>query len=342
MKRSFALSLALVLLVACGETAAGGAAKPSMPATVRPVSGTGLAEVKLTPEARSRLGLETVPLEAIRAIRHRLLAGDVVVALGDASDGATRATSIYSLVPPRNASELERVSELQLAADGVVEAAWITREAARETFERAEGVLESGGGSRRSVDDARAQLALAEAALRIARRRRSLLGTPVFDAVGAGRVWVRVEVYGGETQRLDLEAPAGFRPLGAPSGGPDGWLRPLRVPLSAATASATIDLFYEPTEAGAGLRPGERVVVLVPLREQADALRAPLSAVVRDAQGGAWVYEEAASNAFVRRRVEVRDTQGGWATLSAGPAAGTQIVSAGASELFGVELGFAK
>jgi cobalt-zinc-cadmium efflux system membrane fusion protein len=83
-------------------------------------------------------------------------------------------------------------------------------------------------------------------------------------------------------------------------------------------------------------------VVLVPLREQADALRAPLSAVVRDAQGGAWVYEEAASNAFVRRRVEVRDTQGGGATLSAGPAAGTQIVSAGASELFGVELGFAK
>lgn len=341
-KGSILATVWMALSLGCGERGVESVTKPAPPATLKPISETGLGEVTLTPEARGRLGVETVPLETKRARRQRLLAGEVVVALGESSAGGSRAASIYSLVPPRNASELERVADLQLVADGAVDAARISREAAQEALTRAEALLESQAGSGRSVDEARARLAAAEAALRNAQQRRKLLGASVFDAVGARRVWVRVSVYGGETRLLDLEAPAGFRPLGAPSGEPAGALRPVRAPISAAAGGATTDLFYEPTAAGSGLRPGERVTVLVPLLESGDALRVPLSAIVRDAHGGAWVYEETAADTFVRRRVEVRDAQSGLATLAAGPSPGARIVSAGAAELFGTELGFAR
>jgi multidrug efflux pump subunit AcrA (membrane-fusion protein) len=340
--RRFVPTLSLALALACAEHKTESAAKPPPPATVRLISETGLGEVTLTPDARARLGLETVPLETAPTRRQRLLAGEVLLALGESSSEGSRAGSIYSLVPPRSAGDLERVADLQLAADGAVEVASIASDAAREALQRAEALLESRAGSGRSVEEARIRLAQADATLRNARQRRRLLGASVFDAVGTRKVWVRVEAYGGETRLLDLEATASFRALGAPTGESLGKLRPVRATISAASTGATTDLFYEPTESGSALRPGERVTVMVPLRETADALLAPLSAVVRDAHGGAWIYEETSTNTFVRKRIEIRDAQSGTVTLLAGPSPGARIVSAGAAELFGTELGFAK
>lgn len=341
MKASSLAAPFIALAAGCGQPE-GSPAKPEPPAVVRTILETGLGEVTLTTEARERLGVDSVALERVRAPRQRLLAGEVVLALGDGSPGGSAAASIYGLVPPRSAADLERVADLQLAADGAVESARIVREAARETLQRAEALLASRAGSGRSVDEAREKLALAEAALRNARQRRDLLGAPLFDAVGAQRVWVRVGIYEGERRNLDLEAPAAFRPLGAPAAEPAGALVRVAVPLSASGTGATSDLYYAPTEAATALRPGARIAVLIPLREDEGVLRAPASAVVRDSQGGAWIYEEASRNTFVRRRIEVRDTRDGFVTLSAGPPEGSHVVAPGAAELFGTELGFAK
>jgi hypothetical protein len=91
------------------------------------------------------------------------------------------------------------------------------------------------------------------------------------------------------------------------------------------------------------LRPGERVGVTLPLTAAEEkALVAPLSAVVRDMSGGAWVYEQTDSLTFVRRRIDISRVSDGRAVLAMGPRVGTRVVNAGAAELFGTEFGTGK
>jgi multidrug efflux pump subunit AcrA (membrane-fusion protein) len=97
------------------------------------------------------------------------------------------------------------------------------------------------------------------------------------------------------------------------------------------------------TGTGTPLLPGERVEVALPLRESGGAqLVVPWSAIVRDAQGGAWVYERKTANAFSRRPVMVRSLVGDWAILERGPTPGTLVVTVGVAELFGTEFGTGK
>ncbi|MEJ2205196.1 MAG: hypothetical protein P8170_13930 [Gemmatimonadota bacterium] len=63
----------------------------------------------------------------------------------------------------------------------------------------------------------------------------------------------------------------------------------------------------------------------------------PYSAVIYDTQGGTWVYVSTAPLSFTRRAVSVASIEGDVAYLTAGPAAGTQVVSVGAAELLGTE-----
>jgi hypothetical protein len=65
----------------------------------------------------------------------------------------------------------------------------------------------------------------------------------------------------------------------------------------------------------------------------------PYSAIVYVAQGGAFVYTSPEPGVFIRQAVEVDHIDGDVAVLKAGPALGTQIVTVGATELFGTEFG---
>jgi multidrug efflux pump subunit AcrA (membrane-fusion protein) len=104
-----------------------------------------------------------------------------------------------------------------------------------------------------------------------------------------------------------------------------------------------VDVFYElENDAGRTLRPGERVSVTVFLRGEEESLVVPWAAVVIDIHGGAWVYESLGKGRYQRRRVEVRQVDGDSAVLHSGPRPGTLVVTAGAAELFGTELGFSK
>jgi hypothetical protein len=100
-----------------------------------------------------------------------------------------------------------------------------------------------------------------------------------------------------------------------------------------------VDLFFQVTDPR--LRPGERVSVTIPLAnaEAGHGLSVPLSAIVRDMNGGSWIYERTDSLTFVRRRVEIASVKDGHALVARGVRSGIAVVIAGAAELFGTEFG---
>jgi hypothetical protein len=68
----------------------------------------------------------------------------------------------------------------------------------------------------------------------------------------------------------------------------------------------------------------------------------PYIAVLYDTTGGTWVYTMPQPLTFVRHKVVVVRVFGDNATLSAGPAVGTAVVTKGVPELYGAELGVGK
>ena len=63
----------------------------------------------------------------------------------------------------------------------------------------------------------------------------------------------------------------------------------------------------------------------------------PYAAVIYDKDGGAWAYTSREPLVFVREQISVDRIDGGTAILSAGPEAGTEVVTVGAAELVGAE-----
>ena len=63
----------------------------------------------------------------------------------------------------------------------------------------------------------------------------------------------------------------------------------------------------------------------------------PYSAVVYDHDGSTWTYVNTAARTYERKPITVTDIDGQVALLSAGPAAGTPVVTVGAEELLGTE-----
>lgn len=69
---------------------------------------------------------------------------------------------------------------------------------------------------------------------------------------------------------------------------------------------------------------------------------APYGSLIYDAKGGTWVYTVPQARTFVRQAVTVGSIEGEVAYLTAGPPAGTEVVSVGAAELFGTEFAAAR
>jgi hypothetical protein len=65
----------------------------------------------------------------------------------------------------------------------------------------------------------------------------------------------------------------------------------------------------------------------------------PYAAVLYDIHGGEWVYTSPEPLVYVRAPVVVEYIDGETAVLSDGPPADTEVVTAGASELYGAESG---
>jgi hypothetical protein len=65
----------------------------------------------------------------------------------------------------------------------------------------------------------------------------------------------------------------------------------------------------------------------------------PYAAVIYSPDGGTWAYTSPEPRVFVREAIEVERIEGDKAILTAGPDAGTEVVTTGGAELLGAESG---
>jgi hypothetical protein len=87
-------------------------------------------------------------------------------------------------------------------------------------------------------------------------------------------------------------------------------------------------------------RAAERLgVETAPVAGSGSLLTVPYAAVIYDAQGDTWSYVSAEPLVFLRAQITVDEIDGETAVLSAGPAVGTSVVTTGAAELYGAEIG---
>jgi hypothetical protein len=68
-------------------------------------------------------------------------------------------------------------------------------------------------------------------------------------------------------------------------------------------------------------------------------LAVPYGALVYEADGSSWVFVQTAPLSYQRARIDVAGITGDQVTLTSGPPVGTQVVTVGAAELVGVEIG---
>jgi len=382
------LCLAVVGLAACNRGSP--AAAPAPAAKVdRPVKESDLNVVTLAPEAEQRLGIKVKALAMSTMPPTRLIAGQAMVPPGLTLDvtAPVAGTVVASGTAPtagesvRRGQPLLRVvpllpaeRDLRINAEKDLESAASTLDLARKKLARAEQLLADGTGSRRSVEEARAELTNAEATQRAAEERVGLVNRSRINeanelvvsapidgiiellhvapgqTVAASakllqisridRLWIRVPVYAGDRQALDPAHGADVLRLGDPPDAPGLRARQVQAPPTADPSASAVDLMFELP--GRAVRPGERVLVRLSGRGGEAALVVPESALLTDIHGGAWVYVRVADHAYARRRVEVRNLSGGVASLARGPAVGTPIVTTGAAELYGIEFGAGK
>ena len=273
--------------------------------------------------------------------------------------------TIAPLVPAERDQRIE--------AQRAVTAAEAEELAARQRLQRLEQLLKDGAASVRSVEEARAQHQVtrcrahrrARAAgrrleepgrrarrarrLGAVRRRRSTrlrrAGTDgrrlraLLEIAQIDTLWVRVAVYAGDAGGIDDDATSvTVRKLGA-TDGPDGRDARHRAAQRRSLGGVRRSLLRAVRAARARFRPGERVLVELPLTTTEKGLVVPEAAVLYDIHGATWVYEDLGGNAYARRRIEVARHAGDRAVVSRGIAEGAKVVTAGAAELFGTEFG---
>ena len=288
--------------------------------------------------------------------------------------------TVFQLTPLLTPEGRTNLASAKIEADGQLKTAQTHVEAARVALDRAQRMLASQTGSQRLVDKAQAQFDSTQQAVAAAASRLDLLeklageleqgttpplsidspldgllrnvaalpgenvpgGGLLFEVVNLDRVWVRVPIYVGDVAEVDAAAGAGIGDLAMRPGSTLRRAEPIHAPPTADATAGTIDLYYELENREESFCPGQRVGVALTLKSEAESLSIPWSAIIQDIHGGAWLYEQTGDRTYVRRRVAVRYVVDTTAVLAFGPPPGSQVVVAGAAELFGTETGFTK
>ena len=243
--------------------------------------------------------------------------------------------------------------------------------AARQRLQRLEQLLKDGAASVRSVEEARAQHTVAVATLTAARDRLGALSrnpvaargeivvtapfdgvvqkvsaalgqtvaasSPLIELAQVDTLWVRVPIYAGDLGTIEQNQPITVKRLGDLEA-PMAATR-VTAPLRGDATAASVDLTYVIQQRRGTLRPGERVLVEVPLTTMETGLVVPEASVLYDMHGTAWVYEDLGGHAYARRRIEIARHVGDRAVVGRGLREGMKVVTAGAAELFGTEFG---
>ncbi|WP_293393166.1 hypothetical protein [Nevskia sp.] len=314
----------LLTAVACSRSASPPAA--AKPAAAPVAHEADLLTLTLSAETQQRLALVTTTIHPGQLARVRHTSGEVVAApLGAAG------------IPIDAGRNLATLGSQQTAAHGEVARAQAATALARIAADRSEALLDDGAGSTRARDEAAAALATAQAAEQAALAQRALLGPAIGAINSRSTIWIRVPIFATDAQRILRERTAEVRTLDA--SGPARLARPIAATPSASFLAGTVDAYYAVDNRDQAYQLGQRVAVQLPLAGVDNGLLLPVSAIVRDIDGGEWVYRVIAPGQYRRARIEVAHRDAGQALLSRGLADGDEVVSTGAAELFGSEFG---
>lgn len=318
-----AASLLLATAACSPDTPTPAAAKPAAAVAHE----AALLTLTLSAETQQRLALATATVRPGSLARVRHSSGEVLAAPLAASG-----------VPIDAGRNLATLGAQQTAADGELARAKAATALARIAAGRSEALLGDGAGSARSRDEAAAALATAQAAEQAALAQRTLLGPAIGALNGRATIWLRVPIFATDAGRILRERNAEVRPLGDTGAAPR-LARPVAATPSASFVAGTVDAYYAVDNRDQAYQLGQRVAVQLPLTGLANGLLLPASAIVRDIDGGEWVYRVVAAGQYRRTRVEIAHRDAGQALLSRGLADGDVVVSRGAAELFGSEFG---
>jgi cobalt-zinc-cadmium efflux system membrane fusion protein len=389
------LGLMTITFLGCGDKG-GSAAKASAPAKIdNPVKESSLTTVTLTPQAEERLGITTTKSEIRPLARTRRVSGEITAVPGYVAHVAAPAAGI--ILPPQSrqlpmaGANVKRGQEilrlLLLPAEkeliGTREEVVVKQkqyEVALAKAKRTAQLLADKATSQKADEQAQAELAAAEAALKAAQAKLQLMtetaldeaaanlstmslhspvdgvldrlsvaagqtvpaSSPLFDVVDLDPVWVRVLVYSGDLAIIDTAKPAFVGSLKAKPGAEMQAARPVQGPPLSHAETVSSELFYELANPGSAFRIGQKVGVKLPLREMISGVVVPFASVLYDMNGGTWVYIRSGSHDFTRRRIEVAQIVDDFALIARGLAGGDEVVIHGAAELFGTEFGGGK
>jgi cobalt-zinc-cadmium efflux system membrane fusion protein len=324
-----------------------------------------------SPTRTRTVGAEAVVPPGLSVVLSAPVAGTLVQPTGrTALTGPIAAGApIFGIVPVQATDRDLRATSVRENAE-----AEATLTLADQRLRRLEALLKEGSASARAVEEARADHAIATAAAAAAKQRMTTAGrlplgandqltvdapfdgevlslsaapgqtvsagAPLAEVARVNALWVRVPLFAGDLTTIDATKHARVAALGRESAGP--WHDAPRVagPPSADLGASSVDLYFDLSRAAGRLRPHERVSVQLALAgaaNSASALTIPESAVLRDLQGGTWVYEVRAPHVYARRRVELGDASPGGVPVTRGLTANTRIVTVGAAELYGTE-----
>lgn len=412
-----AFVLPAIMVMGC-QRSSGTSAKPAVsPAkTTHPVVESQLNTIELTEEAVHRLGLQTARVEERTMTRTRQYGADIVLPTGasvtvsaplagkiivvdkgqfpDVGQRVAESDELFRLLPLlspersvltpaeriRFAEAKNTLAQSRIDAEGLVQQASVQVDAAKVALERAERLLKEKAGTVRAVDEATAQLQLAEKAMAAAQARKQQVdgmkldenagtlepisitsplsgivrvvnvrpgvliaaGAPLFEVMNEDVLWVKVPVYVGDLAELDLTQSARLTLLNGQQSEHDLLVKPAALPPTSVPLAAAVDIYFTLPNVPHLYQAGQKVAAHLKLKGEARQVALPWSAVIHDVHGGQWVYEQIADRKFVRRRVDIGWVDGEWAAIRRGIQPETLVVTAGAAELAGTEFGFAK
>jgi cobalt-zinc-cadmium efflux system membrane fusion protein len=354
-----------------------------------------LTTIKLNPEAQARLGIVVTEVKQESLSRSLTQHGEIISRPGFAATITAPSTGKISILNKNSMKAGSQLTKGQKAFSLVVLPSDSTGLGVKQDVEvktkqvelvqarvsRLETLLESNVTSKRSVEEARVELANAQAALNSALARQRYLsgnaktgdlgylssinitapftgmiqqvyvtdgqlinaGSALFELTSLDPVWVRVPVYAGDLGDVSASGEATVQTMGQKDGGVVRTAKYVPGPLVTNAQAVSTDLYYELSNSDNAFKLGQKVNVSLALQgNNEDKLTIPSSTIVYDIYGGTWVYEQIEENTFTRQRVEVERVEAAYAVISRGIKPGMKIVQTGTAELFGTEFGVGK
>ncbi len=386
---------AVVLLIASCSGGEPPTQKESPAHVENPVSESKLATVTLTPAAEERLGIETAVASYQPLPGYLELGGEIIALPGTAvrvsapvagtvlllrSGAAVQAGSVV-----KRGQEIMRL--LLLPAEKDLVGTWedvavkqVEYEVAQAKVKRTETLLKDNAISLKAHQEAVAASAVANAALKAAKAKLTLLSgsgfdseaidqstlvikspiggvvqdifvasgqavpasTNLFEIVSQKPVWIRVPVYSGHLAKIARDKAARVFSLGAGGESASDEAQPVKGPLLSDSQSASSVLFFRCENSEGRYRIGERVTVKLTLVTESESLVIPWSSIVHDIYDGTWVYVKTAPHTYSRRRVGVSRIVDDLAVIERGLEAGDEVVTTAVAELYGTEFGGGK